>query len=124
MPPDRRRRQTVWLAIPAGFGSEVVIAAALRMRPHSLEDVGASVDKQLPVVLHVGGCRFVPLRHGAPPFFLPFDNPDSESAQMKRARLSASQFSLVSHLRLSSQGRWASREIRCVRSNTSYSARL
>src|SRR5216684_9224773 len=57
MSPDRLSRQTGRLAVFPGLRPEIVIAAAFRVRPHRLENVGAPIHEQLPIVLHICGDR-------------------------------------------------------------------
>src|ERR1017187_5499525 len=55
MSPDRLSRQTGRLAVFSGLGPEIVIAAAFRVRPYRLENVGTPIHEQLPIILHI--CR-------------------------------------------------------------------
>src|ERR1700688_270962 len=55
MTPDRLSLQTGCLAVFPGLGPEIVIAAAFRVRPHRLENVGTPIHEQLPIVLHICG---------------------------------------------------------------------
>src|ERR1700683_5087766 len=63
MSPDRLSRQTGRLAVLSGLWPEVVIAAAFRVRPHRLENVGAPIHEQLPIVLHICGSCLIALGH-------------------------------------------------------------
>src|ERR1700732_4308655 len=63
MSPDRLSRQTGRLAVFAGLRPEIVIAAAFRVRPHRLENVGAPIHEQLPIVLHICGSCLITLGH-------------------------------------------------------------
>src|SRR5580700_5298355 len=63
MSPDRLSRQTGRLAVFPSLRPEIVIAAAFRVRPHRLENVGAPIHKQLPIVLHVRGSCLITLGH-------------------------------------------------------------
>src|ERR1039457_144719 len=55
MSPDRLSRETGRPAVVSGLRPEIVIAAAFRVRPHRLENVGAPINEQLPIVLHICG---------------------------------------------------------------------
>src|SRR3984957_9889501 len=63
MSPDRLSRQTGRFAVFPGLRPEIVIAAAFRVRPHRLENVGAPIYEQLPIVLHICGSCLIPLGH-------------------------------------------------------------
>src|SRR5579863_10096160 len=63
MSPDRPRRQTGCLAVFPGLRPEIVIAAAFRVRPHRLENVGAPIHEQLPIVLHICRSCLIALGH-------------------------------------------------------------
>jgi hypothetical protein len=63
MSPDRLSCQTGRLAVFAGLRPEIVIAAAFRVRPHRLENVGAPIHEQLPIVLHICGSCLIALGH-------------------------------------------------------------
>src|ERR1700730_3500857 len=63
MSPDRLSRQTGRLAVFPGLRPEIVIATAFRVRPHRLENVGAPIHEQLPIVLHICGSCLIALGH-------------------------------------------------------------
>src|SRR6202049_1258794 len=63
MSPDCLSRQTGRLAVFSGLRPEIVIAAAFRVRPHRLENVGAPIHEQLPIVLHICGSCLIALWH-------------------------------------------------------------
>src|SRR5260370_15421368 len=63
MSPDRRSRQAGGLAVLSGLRPEIVVAAAFRVRPHRLENVGTPSHEQLPIVLHICGSCLITLGH-------------------------------------------------------------
>src|SRR6266478_6542058 len=63
MSPDRLSRQTGRLAVFPSLRPEIVIATAFRVRPHRLDNVGAPIHEQLPIVLHICGSCLITLGH-------------------------------------------------------------
>jgi hypothetical protein len=82
MPPNNIGAQAERLAIFVAFWTKVIMSAAIRVRPHRLEDIGAPVYEKPPVILDAGSTGSMPLHF--PPFrclVLILYNPDRKTVQ-------------------------------------------